>query len=107
MTSYTALRDIYLADTALGGTGASPHIAAALEQLGWRSVGEPSADEVAGELVLMFDACVRVHHDVSALMYAIAAFMRDVGPLLDGGLPPTEAYFPAAEELLRLYVTRR
>lgn len=106
MISYTTLRECYLADTAPGGTGASPHIAAALEQMGWRSVGEPSAEELAGELVLLFDACVRGHRDVQALVYAMAAFMRDVGPLLDGGLPPTEAYLPAAEEVLRVYVAR-
>jgi hypothetical protein len=30
--------------------------------------------------------------------------LRDTGPLLDGGLPPVEAYYPAAEALLRRYV---
>jgi hypothetical protein len=29
---------------------------------------------------------------------------RDAGPNLDGGLPPIEAYLPAAEELLERYV---
>jgi hypothetical protein len=29
---------------------------------------------------------------------------RDAGPNLDGGLPPIEAYLPAAEELLQHYV---
>jgi hypothetical protein len=52
----------------------------------------------------MFDSCVHLHRDVQALAYAIASVMRDAGPLLDGGLPPIEAYLPAAEEVLRLYV---
>jgi hypothetical protein len=30
--------------------------------------------------------------------------LRDTGPLLDGGLPPVAAYYPAAEALLRRYV---
>lgn len=104
MIRYSALRDRYLADTAPGGTGASPVITRALEHVGWRSVGDPSADELAGHLVLMFDSCVHLHRDVQALAYAIASVMRDAGPLLDGGLPPVEAYLPAAEEVLRLYV---
>jgi len=104
MIRYSMLRERYLMDTSPGGSGASPEITRALECIGWRSVGEPSADELAGHLVLMFDSCVHVHRDVQALAYAIAAVMRDAGPLLDGGLPPVEAYLPAAEEVLRLYV---
>lgn len=105
MLPYTALRARYLADTAAGGTGATPSITRALEQIGWRSVGEPSSDELAGHLVYMFDDCVHTHRDVSALAYAIADVMRETGPLLDGGQPPTEAYLPAAEEVVRLYVS--
>jgi hypothetical protein len=104
MIRFSALRERYLMDTGPGGTGAAPVITRALERIGWRSVGEPSADELAGHLVLMFDSCVHLHRDVQALSYAIASVMRDAGPLLDGGLPPVEAYLPAAEEVLRLYV---
>jgi hypothetical protein len=104
MIRFTALRERYLLDTSPGGTGAAPVITRALERIGWRSVGEPSADELAGHLVLMFDSCVHLHRDVQTLSYAIASVMRDAGPLLDGGLPPVEAYLPAAEEVLRLYV---
>jgi hypothetical protein len=39
-----------------------------------------------------------------ALAHGIAAVFRDAGPNLDGGLPPIEAYLPAAEELLQHYV---
>jgi hypothetical protein len=42
--------------------------------------------------------------DVDALAHGIAAVFRDAGPNLDGGLPPIEAYLPAAEELLQHYV---
>jgi hypothetical protein len=38
------------------------------------------------------------------LAHGIAAVFRDAGPNLDGGLPPIEAYLPAAEELLQHYV---
>ncbi len=101
---YTTLRTRYLGDTAPRSTGASPAIARALEHIGWRSVGEPSAEDLAGHLIYMFDDCVHSHRDVAALAWAIADVMRDVGPLLDGGQPPVEAYLPAAEEVLRLYV---
>jgi len=103
MIRYSTIRERYLADTAAGGTGASPVISRALERIGWRSVGEPSADDMAGHLVHLFDTCVHLHRDVQALSYAIATVMRDAGPLLDGGLPPVEAYLPAADEVLRLY----
>jgi hypothetical protein len=104
MIRYSTLRDRYLSDTAPGGSGASPGITRALEHVGWRSVGDPSAEVLAGHLVLMFDSCVHLHRDVQALAYAIASVMRDAGPLLDGGLPPVEAYLPAADEVLRRYV---
>lgn len=104
MIRFSLLRERYLMDTSPGGTGAVPGITRALELVGWRSVGDPSADELASHLVLMFDSCVHVHRDVQELTHVIAAIMRDAGPLLDGGLPPVEAYLPAAEEVLRLYV---
>lgn len=103
MTSFAALRDRYLADVALGGTGASPALTRALEAIGWRSVREPTPEELAGELVMLIDDCVRGHRDLSALERGIAGVLRDCGPLLDGGLPPVEAYLPAAEELLQRY----
>jgi hypothetical protein len=34
----------------------------------------------------------------------MAMVLRDTGPLLDGGLPPVEAYLPAAEELVLRYL---
>jgi hypothetical protein len=106
MLRFTTLRERFLADTVPGGPGAAPALTDALERIGWRSVGEPSADELASHLVLLLDDCVHGHRDVHALCHAIASVMREVGPLLDGGLPPAEAYLPAAEEALDHYVLR-
>ncbi len=91
-------------DTGLGGGGAAHVLARGLERIGWRSVREPSPDVLASHLVMLLDACVHEHHDVDELCYGVAAVLRDAGPQLDGGLPPIEAYRPAAEELLDLYV---
>lgn len=104
MIRFDALRTRFLADTAPGGPGATPALTRSLERIGWRSMQDPSSAEVAGELVLLVEQCVREHRDVHTLAHAIATFFRDVGPNLDGGLPPVEAYLPAAEEVLRLYV---
>jgi len=104
MIRFDELRVRFLTDTAPGGSGATPALTRGLERIGWRSIQDPSAAEIAGELVLHVEQCVCGHRDVHALAYGIATFFRDVGPSLDGGLPTTEAYLPAAEELLRLYV---
>jgi anti-sigma factor RsiW len=39
--------------------------------------------------------------------YALIGAVLRKEPLLDGGLPPVEAYLPAAEDVLRLYVENR
>lgn len=104
LVSFAALRARFLADTAHGGEGATPALTRALERIGWRAVRDPSPEELAGYVVYLLEACVHDHHDVDALTRATAALLRDCGPLLDGGLPPVEAYVPAAEELLREYV---
>jgi hypothetical protein len=102
-TTYTALRARYLEDTRLGGPGATPALAAALDAIGWRAVREPTPEELADHLLLLLDECVHTHRDVAALAHQIAMALRDTGPLLDGGLPPVEAYLPAAEEVLSRY----
>lgn len=107
MLSYSVVRAQYLADTSLGGEGATPAIERALERIGWRAVREPTPAELAAHLLLLLDACVYEHRDVSVLTAGIASTLRDTGPLLDGGLPPMEAYLPAAEELLQHYLDRR
>jgi hypothetical protein len=105
MIRFAELRERFLADTAFGGSGAAPALARGLERIGWRAVREPSPEELASYLVDLLDDCVHAHRDVSALALAIATVLRDAGPLLDGGLPPVEAYLTAAEELLRWYVS--
>lgn len=98
------LRARYRDDTRAGGPGATPALTRALERIGWRAVREPTPEELAGYLVLLLDDCVHGHGDTAALGDAIARVLREVGPLLDGGLPPVEAYLPAAEALLQWYV---
>ena len=104
MIAFTALRTRFIADTSLGGTGAVPALSRALERIGWLSVREPTPEELGSYLVDLLYDCVHSHRDVLALTHAIASVLRDAGPLLDGGLPPIEAYLPAAEELLQRYV---
>jgi hypothetical protein len=97
-----ALRDRYLGDR--HGGGAAPGLARALEAIGWRAVQDPTAEELAGDLVSLVEACVVEHHDPARLVGDVARLLRDHGPLLDGGLPPAEAYEPAAVDLLERYV---
>jgi hypothetical protein len=104
MVTYTQLRTRFVADTGLGGSGAAPALARALERIGWLAVREPTPDELASYLVDLLDDCVHSHRDILTLTRAIASVLRDAGPLLDGGLPPIEAYEPAAEDLLVRYV---
>lgn len=101
---FTDLRARYRDDTRPGGPGATPALTRALERIGWRAVREPTPEELASYLVLLLDDCVQGHGDLSALSHAVARALRDTGPLLDGGLPPAEAYLPAADELLHWYV---
>lgn len=102
MLRYSTLRDRFLADRQAGG--AAPGLAAALAAIGWRSVGDPSPEELASHLVDLVDACVSSHRDPALLVSAVAHLLRDHGPLLDGGLPPAAAYEPAAHDLLERYV---
>jgi hypothetical protein len=102
MIGFAALRERYQVDRA--GGGVAPGVAAALTAIGWRAVGDPSPEELAGYVVELVDACVTEHHDTEWLVDAIARLLRDSGPLLDGGLPPVAAYEPAAREVLERYV---
>jgi hypothetical protein len=105
MVSYAALRGRLAGDTRAGADGASPGMTRALEQIGWRAVRESSPEELGSHVVALLHACIDDHHDVDVLAHAIASTLRYYGPSLDGGLPPVEAYLPAAEELLREYVS--
>lgn len=104
MATYSQLRTRFVADTGHGGSGAVPALSRALVRIGWRAVREPTPEELAEYLFDLVSDCVHRHHDSAALIYAIASALRDAGPLLDGGLPPVEAYIPAAEELVDRYV---
>jgi hypothetical protein len=102
--TFSRLKERYSEDTRPGGPGAAPALARALEQIGWRAVREPTPEELAGHMALLVDAFVHDHRDVMALTDGIASVLRDTGPMLDGGLPPVEAYLPAAEAMLTYYV---
>lgn len=104
MTSFAALRDRFVGDHTYAN-GAAPGLTRALEHVGWRSVGEPTSEELASHIALLVEACVVEHHDVDALTHQIALTLRQYGPTLDGGLPPTEAYLSAADEVVREYVS--
>lgn len=103
-TTFSALRARYLDDIRTGGPGATPALSAALDAIGWRAVREPTPEELADHLRFLLDCCVHEHRDLSALEWQVAMALRDSGPLLDGGLPPVEAYLPAAAEVLARYV---
>lgn len=102
MIRYSVLRERFLADRAHGGV--APRIARALADIGWRSVGDPTPEELAAYLVDLVEACVTDHRDPALLVSAIAHVLRDHGPLLDGGLPPAAAYEPAALDIMERYV---
>lgn len=98
------LRSRYLDDTRPHGPGAVPALTRALEAIGWRSIREPSPEELAAHLLFLLDAFAHGHRDPAQLTYEIASALRDTGPLLDGGLPPVEAYLPAADAVLEHYL---
>ena len=102
MFTFVALRDRFLEDINAGG--ATPGLAAALTAIGWRSVTDPSPEELAAYLFELVEACVTDHRDSQLLVNSVARLLRDHGPFLDGGLPPVAAYEPAAEEVLDRYV---
>ena len=102
MTSFAALRDRYEYDRRAGG--ATPRLAEVLAAIGWGAVQDPSPEELAAELVELVETCVSDHRDLERLVADIARLLRDFGPMLDGGLPPVEAYEPAASEVVERYV---
>lgn len=103
MPTLSTLRARFVADTDFGGSGATPALTRALDAIGWRAVRESSTELLANDIVVLIEDCVRGHQDLSQLTFALASLLRDAGPLLDGGLPPVEAYWPAAEEILARY----
>jgi hypothetical protein len=88
------------------GGGASARLVRALEAIGWRGGDAASPEEVAAEILPAISACARGQGDMGALYRQIAEVLRGSGPLMDGGLPPTSAYLPAATEIVRRFVGR-
>ncbi len=84
--------------------GATARLVRALESIGWREGESASPREVARDVLPAIAACVREHRDLPLLHRQIADVLRASGPLLDGSLPPTSAYLPAATELVRIFV---
>ena len=84
--------------------GAAAGVARALRAIGWSGTDLASASDVAALIVPTIGACVRRHHDLAAMYQGIAETLRRNGPVLDGSLPPTESYLPAAYDVVRRYV---
>jgi hypothetical protein len=89
-----------------GGGGASARLLRALEAIGWRGGDVASPEEVAAEILPALAGCARGQGDMPALYRQIAEVLRANGPVMDGGLPPTSAYLPAAAEIVRRFVGR-
>lgn len=89
---------------ASGGGAAAARLTHVLESIGWRVGDSASPEDVAQEILPALSACAREQSDVGALYRQIAEVLRGSGPLLDGGLPDTSAYLPAAEEIVRRFI---
>jgi len=76
---------------------------AALEAIGWRSAGDDAVAMVATDAESIVDACVHGHGDVARAARDLAALMRRFAPRHSDFLDATEAFIPAAEEVLRRY----
>lgn len=84
--------------------GATAGVARALRAIGWSGTDLAGASDVAALIVPTIGACVRRHRDLAAMYQGIAETLRRNGPVLDGSLPPTESYLPAAYDVVRRYV---
>lgn len=91
-------------DASLASGGATLRVTQALEAIGWRGSDAVEAGEVAQEIVPAIAAFAREHGDLSLLHRQVAEILRASGPLLDGSLPPSAAYLPAADEVVRRFI---
>lgn len=91
-------------ERANGGSVVEEAIGAALEATGWRGAGPGVVEELALEAAPIVEACVTGHHDVARTIADLAALMRGYAPPHSDALAPVEAFLPAAEAALRLYV---
>ena len=105
---FPALRTRFEADRAAERQGQpgliEARLSGALDALGWRSAGGESSDAVAGIARHVIASCVTGHHDLRRAARELADLLRGATAGLAGGLPPTSAFIPAGEELLRRYV---
>ncbi len=106
--SIAALRDRVHADRLdgrQGGAGVNTRLAVALETIGWGASGGAESIDVAGEVEALLDDCLRGGGDVATLSYQVAELLRHAMPPLDGSMPSAAEFVPAAEEVLRAYLS--
>jgi hypothetical protein len=85
------------------GGATEERLAAALDDIGWRSAGGASSSEVAPLAGAIIASCVRDHRDPATAVQELATLLHDSMEPLDGGLPAVSEFMPAAAELLRRY----
>jgi len=84
--------------------GATARVVRALEAIGWRGGDSASPEEVAEEVLPAIASCAREHGDRALMYRQVAEVLRSSGPVLDGSLPPTSEYLPAAAEVVRGFI---
>lgn len=82
---------------------AESRLANALDAIGWRAANGASSDEVAARAVYIVSAYASHAADRAATVQALAELLRANTGGMDGSLPPTSAFVPAAEDVLRRY----
>ena len=104
---HDALRDRFHADELMNGDGvrrvAESRLANALDAIGWRAANGASSDEVAARAVYIVSAYASHSVDRAATVQSLAELLRASTGGMDGSLPPTSAFIPAAEDVLRRY----
>lgn len=89
-----------------GGDGMSlteRRVVAVLERIGWRSASDEAPEEIAGDIVMMLQGCVRGHRVLAALRRDLAEYLRRHADPLDGSLASVSAWEPTAAELIQRY----
>lgn len=103
-----ALRARFLRDRegeAEGGHGAvAARLESALDDIGWRSAGGSSSQEVAAVAVHILDRCVTGHRDVDAAVRSLADLLYQSAATLDGSMSDAPAFVPAALEVIDRYI---
>jgi hypothetical protein len=103
-----ALRERVRTDRAAartGGLGVGGRLSRALDAIGWQSSGGDESIDVASEVELLLDDCVSGRSDAATLTYQIAELLRHSMADLDGSMPSTAEFVPAAEDVLQRYLS--